>query len=1019
MSDENENKGREDDAFSKEDVSVVLEEEEEEEEQEGLLKEERNENHRPNHEAQTKTKKYKSEKSVKFLFREATKARNEHMVNSTKKNNSKGKVVNLEYEKEREDNEEDFSTPGDSKDSAQTMMKEEDSLAKNNNNNAKGHRKRRKEHYVLPATQRPDSSNTFPMMGIPVAFPKGLTPLIPQKIVMSKVLQALKTKQHALVESPTGTGKSLALLCASLAFQKEMRRQIWEKRAKIGATPENKGLPDGWRTANGMFVGAREAETVKMETGEEVKEDKDNARIKSEEAATTTTNNNNNNSSKNVLPPDGGIGAKLLAKMGHLPGQGLGPDGKGISEPIKTKMRPMGMGMGYGNFEENAGGKKYEHSDPERMDNDQKQSMKNLMERLEREEEEIPRIFLCSRTHSQIAQLARELKRCPYRPNFSVLGSRQQFCPAKKTDEECQEMTRGCVKAVPPHSTSSKCAYFNRQAHLLDEMRNAHIWDIEDLKYAAEEHEACTFYVTKELYKDAEFVLCPYNYIFDEGIRAAMDIDLTNAAIIIDEGHNIEDVCREGASVEVYEKDLERYLNEIGILVVTFPEALPVKNFLIQIAAWISRKMKQRQEFDRYKQTRTISDPNVIIEELWDALCNPKREEETLDSVLKKVQTITAKQSKTMQMISEQGEKVTGVLGMQAMRFANEIATKFSLFKKYSNDYVLCIAQFAHDAFSNPADKPKHDEKTGGFALWCLRPAVAFERVAEKARCVILTSGTLSPTSSLEGELGVPFPIKVDAPHVVPNNQIFVESLDTLGAITRRNLQSSGQDFSARLGDMLLRYCKHIPGGVLVFLPSYELIQRISDEWFHTTGHHAQISKHKKIVFETGGSRGFDETLEDFRDGLKKKGSLLFAVFRGKCSEGLDFKDNAARAVFCIGIPFPNLGDVKVNLKKQFNSSAHGAQKNLLDGNRWYEHQAFRAYNQALGRCVRHLHDYAAIFLVDQRFCHNRENINLISKWVRGRVRTSGGANESVGMLNEFFQTLQANPPEENKVKKN
>ena len=216
------------------------------------------------------------------------------MVNSTKCN-TKGKVVNLEYEKEREDNEEDFSTPGDSKDSAQTMMKEEDSLANINNNNAKGHRKRRKEHYVLPATQRPDSSNTFPMMGIPVAFPKGLTPLIPQKIVMSKVLQALKTKQHALVESPTGTGKSLALLCASLAFQKEMRRQIWEKRAKIGATPENKGLPDGWRTANGMFVGAREAETVKMETGEEVKEDKDNARIKSEEAATTTTNNNNNN----------------------------------------------------------------------------------------------------------------------------------------------------------------------------------------------------------------------------------------------------------------------------------------------------------------------------------------------------------------------------------------------------------------------------------------------------------------------------------------------------------------------------------------------------------------------------------------------------------------------------------------------------------------------------------------------------------------------------------------------------
>lgn len=870
--------------------------------------------------ATTTTKKYKAEKSVRFLFREATKQRNEHMQ---KHSNNKG-VVQLEYEEE-----EDLSP--DSRDSEQIPLKEEEEELLTKLEAGTMRQQKRRKDFVLPRTKRPDDSNTFPMMGIPVAFPKGLTPLVPQKIVMSKVLQALKTKQHALVESPTGTGKSLALLCASLAFQKEMRRKNWERKAKVGTTPENKGLPDGWRAANGMFVEAREEDAMKKE--------EDDGAIKVEDrAAKNTAINSNNNNNKSSTPPQS-----------------------------------------------------------ERKE--------------EEKEEEVPRIFLCSRTHSQIAQLARELKRCPYRPNFSVLGSRQQFCPAKKSDEECQDLTRGCVKAVPPHSTSSKCAYFNRQGHLLDEMRNAHIWDIEDLKYAAEEHEACTFYVTKELYKEAEFVLCPYNYIFDEGIRAAMDIDLTNAAIIIDEGHNIEDVCREGSSVEVYEKDLSRYLDEIGILVATFPEALPVKNFLIHIGAWISRKMKQREKFDRYKQTRTISDSNVIIEELWDALCNPKREQETLDSVLKEVQEITAKSSRTMQMISERGEKVTGVLGMQAMRFANEIATKISLFKKYSNDYVLCIAQFAHDAFNNP-DKPKHDEKTGGFALWCLRPAVAFERVAEKARCVILTSGTLSPTSSLEGELGVPFPIKVDAPHVVPNNQIFVESLDTLGAVTRKNLQSSGQDFSARLGDMLLRYCKHIPGGVLVFLPSYELIQRISDEWFHTTGHHSQISKHKKIVFETGGSRGFDETLEDFKDGLKKKGSLLFAVFRGKCSEGLDFKDNAARAVFCVGIPFPNLGDVKVQLKKQFNSSPHGKQKSLLTGGEWYEHQAFRAYNQALGRCVRHLHDYAAIFLVDQRFCHSMQFTNLISKWVRGRVKTSGGPNESVGMLSEFFERLEACPPD-------
>jgi Rad3-related DNA helicase len=40
----------------------------------------------------------------------------------------------------------------------------------------------------------------------------------------------------------------------------------------------------------------------------------------------------------------------------------------------------------------------------------------------------------------------------------------------------------------------------------------------------------------------------------------------------------------------------------------------------------------------------------------------------------------------------------------------------------------------------------------------------------------------------------------------------------------------------------------------------------------------------------------------------------------GAVSEGLDFKDENARAVFCVGIPFPSLGDVKVKLKKEYNS---------------------------------------------------------------------------------------------------
>lgn len=47
-----------------------------------------------------------------------------------------------------------------------------------------------------------------------------------------------------------------------------------------------------------------------------------------------------------------GIGAKLLSKMGWRAGEGLGKDKKGISQPIEAKVRPKGLGMGFGDRRE-------------------------------------------------------------------------------------------------------------------------------------------------------------------------------------------------------------------------------------------------------------------------------------------------------------------------------------------------------------------------------------------------------------------------------------------------------------------------------------------------------------------------------------------------------------------------------------------------------------------------------------------------------------------------------------------
>lgn len=106
-------------------------------------------------------------------------------------------------------------------------------------------------------------------------------------------------------------------------------------------------------------------------------------------------------------------------------------------------------------------------------------------------------------------------------------------------------------------------------------------------------------------------------------------------------------------------------------------------------------------------------------------------------------------------------------------------------------------------------------------------------------------------------------------------------------------------------------------------------------------------------------------------------------VCRGRLSEGLDFSDNAARMVIIIGIPFPQMFDAKVILKRNYlDSKPH----QRISGRDWYNQQATRSVNQAIGRVIRHQQDYGSIVLLDCRYSYS-SNRSQISKWLRESIR--------------------------------
>ncbi|XP_037666909.1 regulator of telomere elongation helicase 1 isoform X3 [Choloepus didactylus] len=143
-------------------------------------------------------------------------------------------------------------------------------------------------------------------------------------------------------------------------------------------------------------------------------------------------------------------------------------------------------------------------------------------------------------------------------------------------------------------------------------------------------------------------------------------------------------------------------------------------------------------------------------------------------------------------------------------------------------------------------------------------------------------------------------------------------------------------------------------------------------------------------------------------------GASFLAVCRGKASEGLDFADGNARGVVVTGLPYPPRMDPRVVLKMQFLDEMRGqsgAGVPSLSGHEWYRQQASRAVNQALGRVIRHRRDYGAVFLCDHRFTSADARAQLPS-WVRPYVRVYDSFGPVVRDVAQFFRVAQKAVPE-------
>ncbi|KAG7471984.1 hypothetical protein MATL_G00103730 [Megalops atlanticus] len=268
-----------------------------------------------------------------------------------------------------------------------------------------------------------------------------------------------------------------------------------------------------------------------------------------------------------------------------------------------------------------------------------------------------------------------------------------------------------------------------------------------------------------------------------------------------------------------------------------------------------------------------------------------------------------------------------------------------------------------------------------------------------------------------------PFPVCLENPHVIQRDQIFVSVIDKgpdgvqlSSAFDRRFVPEN----MASLGNTIVNLGRVVPHGLLVFFPSYPVMDKTLEFW-KAKGHADRIENLKPMFVEPKGKGTFTEVMDGYYNKIndpKSKGGSFFAVCRGKASEGLDFADTYGRGVVITGLPFPPRMDPRVILKMQYldemrKKPSVGAK--YLSGQEWYRQQASRAVNQAIGRVIRHREDYGAIFLCDHRF-NNSDARSQLPSWVRPYIRTHDNFGNIVRDVAQFFKVAQKlRPPPEKK----
>ena len=616
---------------------------------------------------------------------------------------------------------------------------------------------------------------------------------------------------------------------------------------------------------------------------------------------------------------------------------------------------------------------------------------------------EKPTVVYASRTHAQLSQAVKALRATVYQPKVAVVGSREHLCGHPRVSK-----LRGTAQN---RACSALCA--RRACHLRNELdrqqkasRNApegQALDIEELVADGARRGTCAYYGARHSLKEADLIFAPYNYVLDERHRNTSGVNWRGSIIILDEAHNVASVAEDAASFSLTSVDLAGALQEIDRAVSAAPRQELASNV-------------DGGEGIQIGEDELLSLKRIILG-LEDALMNTKHLEEKGGMLHEKVLTPSGLTCAAAGAWFADACKRAGDVVQADARGSGNAAPKLELLER------ACVLAFRGDAQCKALADDHYririasEQEEVKLDYWCFSPALALQDLRSLGvSSVLCASGTLSPLPSFAGELGLQQYVSLQNPHVVDAEKDLLCAVVGTGpsnvALKSTYAERRTIGYKQELGLTICQAAEQLDrGGLLVFFPSYPALNDCVEHW-RGSSLWSRLERGRSVVVEPRKAKDMRTIAVQFQRAASTTCAVLLAVCRGKASEGMDFSDDQCRVVIVTGVPYAPPDDPRVKAKRRFldDKRRTGDKKLLLSGDAWYEQQACRAVNQAVGRCVRHAKDWGAVLLADSRFADAGRRKNLPA-WLRHEIRQPAPFRDVAAHLRSFIDEHHGRKP--------